>query len=245
VITEADHEDIVTARNIIEMVMKATRVVETKIDSGGFLQIKRISVDDHDVVKEDEYTYNKLGYIPFLSYQLQALNSPFKVSWLPLLITLRLCTSRRYRKELAQGRPGILLKPKLNALQGDTSLRIGHRPWHKKDSSAIHVIPRVKMTLVFLIKVANPTLGTVRLRFTASNCQGEPKWNDNNNDDTQTTTDLPDLLVDTIHQRFVDATFKPRVLQHLCTTETVELLLAEDSIIELGVKAWDTPEQIV
>jgi hypothetical protein len=33
VIAEADHEDIVTARNIIEMVMKATLVVETKIES--------------------------------------------------------------------------------------------------------------------------------------------------------------------------------------------------------------------
>jgi hypothetical protein len=174
----------------------------------GFLHIKRISVDGHDdVVEEDDSTSDKLlGNIPFLSYQLQALNSPFEaVSWLPLLIPLRLRTSRRCRKELASCRPGKLLKPRLNPLEGDTSLRIGKGQWHKKDSSAIHAIPRVQIvtrlkqqqSLVFLIQVAIPTLGTVRLRFTASNYQGEPRWNDDDAD-TQTTTYLPDLLVNTL-----------------------------------------------
>jgi hypothetical protein len=51
---------------------------------------------------------------------------------LPLSIPLRVRTSRRCRAELAEGRPGILVKPKLNPLEGDSSLRTGHGQWWKK-----------------------------------------------------------------------------------------------------------------
>jgi hypothetical protein len=51
---------------------------------------------------------------------------------LPLGVPLRARKSRRDRAELAEGRPGILLKPKLNPLEGDSSLRTGHGNWWKK-----------------------------------------------------------------------------------------------------------------
>ena len=51
---------------------------------------------------------------------------------LPLQVPLRPRKSRRCRAELAEGRPGILLKPKLNPLEGDSSLRTGHGQWWKK-----------------------------------------------------------------------------------------------------------------
>lgn len=51
---------------------------------------------------------------------------------LPLPIPLRPRKSRRCRAELAEGRPGILVKPKLNPLEGDSSLRTGHGQWWKK-----------------------------------------------------------------------------------------------------------------
>lgn len=51
---------------------------------------------------------------------------------LPLPIPLRPRKSRRCRAELADGRPGILVKPKLNPLEGDSSLRTGHGQWWKK-----------------------------------------------------------------------------------------------------------------
>jgi dynactin 4 len=51
---------------------------------------------------------------------------------LPLAVPLRPRKSRRCRAELAEGRPGILLKPKLNPLEGDSSLRTGHGQWWKK-----------------------------------------------------------------------------------------------------------------
>ena len=53
-------------------------------------------------------------------------------SLLPLPIPLRPRKSRRCRAELKEGRPGILLKPKLNPLEGDSSLRTGHSQWWKK-----------------------------------------------------------------------------------------------------------------
>jgi len=53
-------------------------------------------------------------------------------SLLPLPIPLRPRKSRRCRAELREGRPGILLKPKLNPLEGDSSLRTGHSQWWKK-----------------------------------------------------------------------------------------------------------------
>ena len=51
---------------------------------------------------------------------------------LPLSIPLRPRKSRRCRAELAESRPGILVKPKLNPLEGDSSLRTGHGQWWKK-----------------------------------------------------------------------------------------------------------------
>lgn len=53
-------------------------------------------------------------------------------SLLPLPVPLRPRKSRRCRAELAEGRPGILVKPKLNPLEGDSSLRTGHAQWWKK-----------------------------------------------------------------------------------------------------------------
>jgi dynactin 4 len=55
-----------------------------------------------------------------------------RVALLPLAVPLRPRKSRRCRAELAEGRPGILLKPKLNPLEGDSSLRTGHGQWWKK-----------------------------------------------------------------------------------------------------------------
>lgn len=86
--------------------------------------------------KQDDEIEDSLSQVSLLSLQLQSLNysTPVrsKQDLLPLPIPLRVRTSRRCRAELAEGRPGILLKPKLNPLEGDTSLRSGHGQWWKK-----------------------------------------------------------------------------------------------------------------
>jgi hypothetical protein len=64
-----------------------------------------------------------------LSYHLQSMDA---APLLPLSIPLMLRQSRRCREELADGRPGILLKPKLNPLEGDSSLPTGHGQWFRK-----------------------------------------------------------------------------------------------------------------
>jgi len=102
-------------------------------------------------------------------------------SLLPLSVALRPRKSRRCRAELAAGRTGILVKTKLNPLEGDSSLRSGHGQWWKKDSSAIHVVPRVKVVRhgrtalsdsrtrhALLLSVANPTMGMVRFRLSGA-----------------------------------------------------------------------------
>lgn len=97
------------------------------------LQIERLNLDDDDPPELDT---TALSRIPPLSYQLQYLSHPkLPLSFqdlLPLPIPLRPRMSRRCRAELAEGRPGILLKPKFNPLEGDSSQRTGHGQWWKK-----------------------------------------------------------------------------------------------------------------
>ena len=125
----------------------------------------------------------------------QSTNTSSKSHLLPLPMPLRPRLSRRCRAELQEGRPGILVKPKLNPLEGDSSLRSGHGQWWKKDSSAIHVIPR--MTIVqatdisMLVKVTNPTLGVVKLRL------GESSM-------TQLTIEWSSVVVDSLSGQTMD-----------------------------------------
>ena len=97
------------------------------------LPVHRVSLDDEPSQMDDN-----MNGISHTAIQLQALNRPNQITkrsdMLPLLIPLRPRLSRRCRAELAQGRPGILLKPKLNPLEGDSSLRSGHGQWFKKAS---------------------------------------------------------------------------------------------------------------
>jgi hypothetical protein len=106
----------------------------------------------------------------------QIISSSSKVTHaIPSLVPLRTRAVRRCLKELRLGRPGILVKPKMNPLEGDTSLRYGHGQWWKKDSSAVHNIPRVIIKAsrrhpstrhyAFLMNVKNPTIGPIRFRI--------------------------------------------------------------------------------
>lgn len=102
---------------------------------------------------------------------------------------------------------------------------------------------------VFLLKVVNPTLGTVRLRFTSSSYQGELAWEQPDDDPTNdaastsvVTPFLPHLLVDTLTQErrhvhlLSDTSFS--------ASDTAELLSGEDSIIEMGGRALDSPPAV-
>uniref|UniRef100_A0A7S4MWN0 Dynactin subunit 4 n=1 Tax=Odontella aurita TaxID=265563 RepID=A0A7S4MWN0_9STRA len=188
---------------------------------------------------------------------------------LPLPVPLRARKSRRCRRELAEGRTGILVKPKVNPLEGDSSLRSGHGQWWKKDSSAVHSVPRVSVLRhgtataagsrklhALLLSVRNPTLNSVRIRLGPSSAPtGREGWVD--------PDELDDVLVDGIDGRRVSARWiggnddgcgggggegdngpsLPR------PTETAELESVQDAFLEMGrgrggaspeeVESWD------
>jgi len=99
---------------------------------------------------------------------------------------------------------------------------------------------------VFLLKVANPTLGTVRLRMTQSDYQGEVNYWDEFSANLKTTTNMSRVLVDTLNQTFMDVKLNADLgLDSINTDTVVELLSAEDSIIELGARANDTPAEVM
>ena len=117
-----------------------------------------------------------------------------------------------------------------------------------KDSSAIHVMPRIGVLKhgtkssyrVFLIKVTNPTLGPVRLRFATSSYQGEKDWEDN----TKRNFLISDLLVDDIFQVHMNLELRTELSTKMRQTESVELQSAEDSFIELGGKSTEVPDRV-
>jgi hypothetical protein len=124
---------------------------------------------------------------------------------------------------LDEGRPGILVKPKLNPLEGDSSLRGGHVQWWKKNSSAIHVVP--KITVVeneggnFLLKESNPTMGTVRFRLGPSTYPGGM---------------MKQVLMDSLNVLYADLVLDPQATSKLTPTDFVELESVKDTFLDLG-----------
>ncbi|CAB9516355.1 Dynactin p62 family [Seminavis robusta] len=202
------------------------------------------------------------------TFALQAWNSAPTMSMadlLPLPIPLRSRNSRRCRAELAEGKPGILLKPKLNPLEGDSSLRTGHGQWWKKDSSAVHVVPRVRAIRhgskaqdggiqlhCFVLKVTNSTLGVVRLQISLSSAyKGEHLWD--KDEHTKKNPAMENLLVETLTNKHVDAyLFTPSSPEGTTTdqssstlkSDVVALDSAEDAIVDIG-KVFEVPEEVL
>jgi hypothetical protein len=92
----------------------------------------------------------------------------------------------------------------------------------------------------FLFKVANPTLGSIRLRLASSKYSGEPVWDDK----TESTPILENLLVDPLTQQIVNAKLAPDVARNLQATEICQLEPAEDSFLELGKSSNEEPDEV-
>uniref|UniRef100_A0A7S2R1C9 Uncharacterized protein n=1 Tax=Eucampia antarctica TaxID=49252 RepID=A0A7S2R1C9_9STRA len=136
---------------------------------------------------------------------------------LPYPIPLHTRKIRRCRKELAAGRTGILMKPKPNPLEGDSSLRSGHDQWWKKDSSAIHVVPKVTLwnhslhhldddgnwMLSFVLKIQNPTLSCVSLQLGCHN--GHAAANNNDECSSSSSSSIQNVILDPIYSTQVEA----------------------------------------
>ena len=158
----------------------------------------------------------------------------FRSDLLPLPVPLRARVSRRCLAEQAMGKTGILVKPKLNPLEGDSSLRAGHGQWFKKDSSAATSVPRVQICsygkdsasqkTAVLLKVRNPTLSMIRLRFSSTALT-----------DTIDDCELQNILIDPFCQTFINAQLYSSSAKDSCLcTEWVVLENAEDLFLHIG-----------
>ena len=102
----------------------------------GGTHIERISLDAGEEEDDDEPLFHpsfQLLSTEIILSQKNGGNLPGSLeTLLPHPIPLRPRKSRRCRAEIAESRPGILVKPKLNPLEGDSSLRTGHGQWWKK-----------------------------------------------------------------------------------------------------------------
>jgi len=163
--------------------------------------------------------------------------------------------SRRCRAELAAGRTGILIKPKLNPLEGDTSLRAGHGQWWKKDSSAVHVVPRVQFCrhgadptsqkYAALLSVKNPTLNMIRLRFS-----GPPDPGNGSDDAAEPSPfvhprELENILVDPFTETSVQGCLcSSEVTSSLTPTDFFELDPADDPFLDIGKGQVDDPAEV-
>ena len=112
----------------------------------------------------------------------------------------------------------------------------------------MQVLPRVRVSIhasdetkhAFLLKVANPTLGTVRMRLSASAYAGEPVW-DSQQEGSETTEILQNLLVDPFTDQHVNAHLIPGALMGIEPTKLCPLEPAEDSFLELGKMTDEVP----
>lgn len=166
----------------------------------------------------------------------------FRSDLFPLPVTYRSRVSRRCIAEQEAGRTGILVKPKLNPLEGDSSLKFGHGQWWKKDSSAVQMVPRIQLCrhetdssrqqYAVLLKIRNPTLSMIRLRLSGLD-EGDSAKID--------ARELDNVLVDPFRGTFVKAHLcTPEITSSLAPTDWFTLDNTEDSL--LGKREDDPPE---
>ena len=168
----------------------------------------------------------------------------FRSDLLPLPVPLRARVSRRCLAEQAVGKTGILVKPKLNPLEGDSSLRAGHGQWFKKDSSAVTSVPRIQICshgkdstsqkYAVLLKVRNPTLSMIRLRFSSAALS-------ENIDDCE----LQNIPIDPFTQTFANARLcSPSTNDSCIYTEWAVLENAEDLFLDMGQVQNEEPSEV-
>jgi len=193
----------------------------------------------HDDIQLESNSSNRKSVLDPIQMARQetVLSSSYHTHALPVPLCLRPRVVRRCVKESEAGRPGILVKPKVNPLEGDSSLRYGHGQWFKKDSSAIYSVPKVQLkSYVFnkstnqfalLLQIKNPTLGPVRLCLHA-NVEESPEVTLNN------------LIIDsmTLQREDIHIIQEKRSTESSnVQTEMLQLEPAEDTFLGIGQTA--------
>jgi hypothetical protein len=90
----------------------------------------------------------------------------------PQRLRLRSRCAKRCRADVEAGRAGILMKPKVNPEEGDSSHSGRQGQWFKKDCSAIHSIPAVSVahwsSQHVLLRLSNPSDAQVWVQLEAA-----------------------------------------------------------------------------
>mmetsp|Transcript_11028 Transcript_11028/g.23204 ORF Transcript_11028/g.23204 Transcript_11028/m.23204 type:complete len:572 (-) Transcript_11028:204-1919(-) len=169
---------------------------------------------------------------------------------LPIPVPFRSRVSRRCLAELATGKTGIVIKPKLNPLEGDSSIKFGQGQWWKKDSNAVNVVPRVqlcchgsnptKQSFAALLKVRNATLGVIRLRLSGLSVSAD------SSSATIDQLELDNIIIDPIRETFVQGRHCSfDVISSLSPTEWLELEHAEDEFLDIGKGREQDPQEVL
>ncbi len=85
-----------------------------------------------DLSKDNQQTNNPQYEHLLRQLTISSSNKANQKTLLPVPVKLRTRAVMRDCRELASGKPGILVKPKVNPLEGDSSLRYGQGQWWKK-----------------------------------------------------------------------------------------------------------------
>ncbi|GFH44639.1 hypothetical protein CTEN210_01113 [Chaetoceros tenuissimus] len=189
------------------------------------------SISIHDTIEIDskEPIFKKYSMEQHLRQELVSPN--ISTELLPTPVNLQVRAVRRCLREIEAGRPGIVVKRKVNPLEGDSSLRYGQGQWFKKDSSAIHNVPRVTVEeyvhdletkqFAILLRVKNPTLGPVR--FTLG-C-------------VDSTTEIPDtknIMLDSVTLEKVSVKIHAPTQKEANTMDVVTLDAVDDAFLDGG-----------
>lgn len=197
---------------------------EMKVDELSILDADALDFSNNDSILLSAKQNSVQGTI---SSRVQTCNEDL----LPEPVKLRARSIRRCLAEIEAGKPGILVKPKVNPLEGDSSLRYGHGQWWKKDSSAIHSVPKVEIcsygndknnTYALLMKIKNPTLGIIRLRLLS----------ESSGNDSGDAMENANLIIDSTTMEIVKAKTIPPLSAEM--EGFVALDPVEDAFLELG-----------
>jgi len=116
-------------------------------------------------------------------------------SLVPGRVPLRVKTTKRCRKDVENGKPGILVKPNVNPMNADSSRKVkgAAAAWWKKEESASHFLPRLTLvtlpdkqallageTCVLVVQITNYTLSPMNVGLDPSPGQHQgqlpPRW---------------------------------------------------------------------
>jgi hypothetical protein len=217
------------------------RISKSIVMQDNLVTASLLRVTDNIVLEEwenDQLENNILNVSPEKDVRQQVVcaqaDTILSKSHLPIPVPLRARAERRSISEMEAGRPGIILKPKINPLEGDTSLRYGHGKWWKKDCSAVHSVPRVDIKAIkyhpssfqyaLLLGIQNPTLGPIRLKVGAV-LQENRKF-----------PDCFEVILDplTFHKVKVDLILTTSAKPLASNTEQIVIEPAEDLYFDVG-----------